>query len=70
MTIHTYVPPTPEQTTTNMWAKVNALKKAISMPGKDRSRQKVESFINKLEQGTASLTDEDFDRLERMIRKR
>ena len=40
------------------------------MPGKDRSRQKVESFINKLEQGTAGLTDEEFARLEQMIRER
>ena len=40
------------------------------MSGKDRSRQRIESFINELEHGTASLTDEEFARLERMIRER
>ena len=39
------------------------------MSGKDRSKQRVESFVNELEQGTASLTDEEFARLERMIRE-
>ena len=37
------------------------------MSGKDRSRQRVKSFINELEQGTASLTDEEFARLKRMV---
>ena len=68
--VHGPLPPTPEQSTANMWAEVNALKEVISMSGKDRSRQRVESFINKLEQGTTSLTDEEFNRLERMIRGR
>ena len=58
------------QTNANMWAEVNTLKKAISMSGKYRSRQKVESFISELEQRTASLTDEEFSRLRRMIRER
>ena len=40
------------------------------MSGKDRSRQRVESFINDLEQGTSSLTYEEFARLERMIMER
>ena len=40
------------------------------MAGKDRSRQRVESFTNELELGTASLTDKEFARLERMIRER
>ena len=57
-------------TAANMWAKVNALKEAISMSEKDRLRQRVESFINELEQGTASLTDEEFARLKRGIRER
>ena len=68
--IHSLLPPTPEQTTASMWADVNALKQAISMSGKYRSKQRVESFINKLKQGTTSLTDEEFARLERMIRER
>ena len=40
------------------------------MSGKERSKQRIESFINELEQGTASLTDEEFTRFERMIRER
>ena len=40
------------------------------MPGKNRSRQRVESFIDELEQGTASLKDEEFTRPEQMIRER
>ena len=40
------------------------------MSEKERSKQRVESFINELEQGTASLTDEEFTRLERMIMER
>ena len=68
--VHGPLPPTPEQTTANMWAAANALKEAISMSGEDRSRQRVESFINKLEQGTASPTDEEFTKLKRMIVER
>ena len=60
----------PEQTTSNMWTEVNTLKQAISMSGKERSRRRVESLINELEQGTASLTDEDFARLKPTIRER
>ena len=40
------------------------------MSGKERSKQRVEIFINEFEQGIASLTDEEFTRLERMIRER
>ena len=40
------------------------------MSGKERSKQRVVSFISELEQGTASLTDKEFTRLERMIRER
>ena len=68
--VHSSLPPTPKQTTAKMWAEVNALKEAISMSGKCTSRQRVDSFINELEQGTASLTDEEFARPERMIRER
>ena len=57
-------------TTTNMWVAANALKEAISMSGEDRSRQRVESFINELEKGTANPTDEEFTRLKRMIVER
>ena len=64
---HGPLPPTPEQTTASMWADLNVLKDVISMSGKDGSRQKVKSFINELDQGTASLTDEEFARLKGMI---
>ena len=57
----------PEETTASMWADVNALKKEISMSEKERSKQRVERFLNELEGGTASLTDDQFARLERMI---
>ena len=53
-----------------MWAELNALKNAISMPGKYRTRQRVESFINELEQGTPSFTDEEFARLKRIVERR
>ena len=58
------------KTTTSMWADLNALKDAISMSVKDRSRQRVKSLINKLGRGTVSLTDEEFARLKRMIVER
>ena len=50
-----------------MWADANALKKVLSMSEKERSKQRVESFFNEFEQGTTSLTDEEFTRLERMV---
>ena len=53
-----------------MWADLNALKDAISMSGKDESRQRVKSFINELDQRTVNLTDEEFARLKRMIVER
>ena len=68
--IHSPLPPTPEETTASMWADVNALKKEISMSEKERSKQRVESFLNELEQGTASLTDKELARFERMIMER
>ena len=37
---------------------------------KERPKQRVESFFYELEQGTASLTDKEFARFERMIRER
>ena len=65
--IHSPLPPTPEKTTASMWADVNSLRKEISISEKVRSKQRVESFLNDLEQGTASVTDEEFARLKRMI---
>ena len=68
--VHSPLPPTPEETTARMWADLNAWRKGISMSEKERSKQRVESFLNEHEQGTASLTDEEFTRLERMIMER
>ena len=68
--VHGPLPSTPEQTTTSMWADLSALKQAISMSGKDRSRQRVKSLFNEPEQGIVSLTDEEFAMLKRMIVER
>ena len=65
--IHSSLPPTPEETTASMSADVSVLTKAISMSGKDRWKQRVDSCINEHEQGTASLTDEEFARDARLV---
>ena len=39
------LPLTPEQITASMWADLKELKDAISMSGKERSRQRVKSFF-------------------------
>ena len=56
--VHGPLPLAPKQTTASMWVDLNALKCVISMSGKNGSRKRVKSFINKLYQGTASLTDD------------
>ena len=66
----TVLPPTPEQITASMWSKLNALKDATSMSGKDGSRQKVKSFINELDRGTVSFTDVEFAVLKHMVEER
>ena len=68
--VHGPLPPTPEQTTASMWADLNESKDTFSMSGKERSRQRVMSFMNELDQGTASLTYEEFAMLKRMIVER
>ena len=65
--IHSPLPTTPEKTTASMSADVNSLKKEISMSEKERSKQRVESFLDDLEQETTSVTDEEIARLKRMI---
>ena len=52
------------------WSDLNALKDAISISGKNGSRQKVRSFINEIGQGTVSFTDEKFARLKRFVERR
>ena len=53
-----------------MWAAVNVLKKKISISEKERSKQRAESFFNEFKQGTASFTDEELARLERIFMER
>ena len=53
-----------------MWAHVNALKKEISPSEKEKSEQRVKSFLNDLEQRAASFTDEQFAMLKRIMEKR
>ena len=59
----------PEETTASMWADVNALKKEISLSEKERSKQRVESFLNELEGGTSSFMNEEFARIKRIIER-
>ena len=66
--VHRNLPPTPEQITASLWVDLNELKYAISMSGKDGSRQKVRSFITEIEQGTVS--DEEFARIKRLVERR
>ena len=49
---HSLLPPTSEETTASLWADVNALKKEISMSEKDRSKQRMEKFLNEIESCT------------------
>ena len=68
--VHGPLPPTPEQTTANVWAELNALTYTVSISGKYRSRQIVDSFIAELEQGTAGFTNEEFARLKRIVKRK
>ena len=64
------LPLTPEEFTASLWEELNALKDTISISGRDRSRQNAKSFIDELEQGTASLTDEEFVMIKRLVERR
>ena len=68
--VHGPLPPTPEQTSESMWSDLKELKDAISMSGKERSRQRVKSFINEFDRGTASFTNVEFAMLKRMVEER
>ena len=63
-------PLAPEEFTASLWEEVNALKEAISMSGRARSWQKTKEFLHGLEQGTASLTDEELVILKRIVERR
>ena len=67
---HSSLPPTPEETTVSMLADVKTLKKETSLSGKERSWQRIQNFLNELEGGAASLTDEGFTRFKRIMKRR
>ena len=50
-----------------MWSDLKTLKDAISLSGRDGSRQKVKSFTNKIGKGIVSFTNEEFARLKRFV---
>ena len=68
--VHGPLPLTPEQITASMWADLKELKGAISISEKERSRQRVKSFFNELDRGTASFTDVEFAILKRIVERR
>ena len=53
-----------------MWSDLNASKDAVSTSEKERSRQRVNNYINELGQGTLSLTDVEFARLKQIVERR
>ena len=53
-----------------MWSDLNDSKGAISKSGKERSGQKVKGFINELDRGVVSFTDEELARLKRIVERR
>ena len=55
--------PTPEELTASVWSDPKELEDEISMPTRDGSRQRKNSFIQGIEQGTVSFSDEDSTRL-------
>ena len=40
------------------------------MPARNRSRQRTNSFIKEIEQGTMGFTDEEFARIKRFVERR
>ena len=56
--IHGPHPPTPEQFTTSLWSDLNALKDAISMSVEGGVSQRAKRFIQEIDQGTVSFTDQ------------
>ena len=60
----------PEEFTASLWEEVNALMEAISMSGRARPWQKTKKFLDGLEQGTTSPTDEQLVMLKRIVERR
>ena len=67
---HSPLLPTPKETTVSMLEDVRTLKKETSLSGKERLWQRSENFLIELEGGAASLTDEGFTRLKRIMKRR
>ena len=69
--MHSTRPLAPEEFTASLWEEVNALKEAISMSARDRSRQ-AKRFIQELKRGTVSmnLTDAELAMFKRFVEGR
>ena len=68
--VHGPLPPTPEQITTSMWSDLKELKDVILMSGKEKSSQRVYSFLSELDRVTASFTDVELAMLKRIVERR
>ena len=69
--IHGSRPPTPKEFTASLWSDLKELENAISMPVRDGSWQRAKRFVDELkQQGTVSLSDEEFAMLKRFVEKR
>ena len=64
------LPPTSEKFTASLWSDLNELKDAISLSGKDGSRQRTKSFIKQIGRGTVSFTDVELAMLKRFVERR
>ena len=60
----------PEEFTGSLWEEVNALMEAISMSGRARPWERTKKFLDGLEQGTTTLTDEELVMLKRIVERR
>ena len=68
--VHGPLPLTPEYLTVSLWSDLKELKNAISMPVRDGSRQREKSFIEGIEQGTVSFSDDKFAMIKRFVKRR
>ena len=68
--VHGTRPPTPEEFTASLWSDLKELKNAISMPTTDGSRQRKNSFIQGIEQGTVTFSNEEFARIKQFKERR
>ena len=68
--VHGTRPSTPEEFAASLWSDLKELDDAISMPTRDGSRQRENSFIQGIEQGTVSFSDEESARIKRFVERR